>query len=1156
MKAKNERLKLFFKKKSCLEPVYYFHDDLKMRDIQNCLMQKDYISLRNIVKAFKKLQRFRAEDAYIYIKSLCLYCTSNSEYGDFKKSILTGVVSSNIQFNYKKNHGSIVAICGKQASLLLKKSRTFLNRYLNTTTLFEKITPETVNDLFSNEGENGENHGVKMFSICNIMSDYDMQTEFYFLKKQPFIYRNKCINFLITDLRKKDNTITFKHYKKRKNNYKYLNKWMKMKSLEKKLRSCRKEIKKIKEQNIENLKKLEKHYRSIIISKIDFDNEDLKSTLKNYLNRKSSLMKEQVFEFAFLIKFCSSAAYRRLYIFSRGLLPPPSSVESHFKKQVNMVNKLLTDPSEIDMLLDSYWLSNKDKINIPINSIDSYKIQISLGVDAASLTSFNKTKYNKKNPKEEKIDQKLKGQIKEMKAKIIKCLLNGEDSITPKKNGAILPNGEILDDVKAKHFFAFLLQPLDWRLPIMALHLSKSEAGHFSLNEYQDLLTLITKINSHPHFEIHFVSADGEQALSKLHSAIYERYKEKIKEVLDGTLSISDFCKFVCEKCRIIAVLDMLHGVKTGRSKLLQNTIKLGNNCDLISAESLSVDLGMFDQVLGDQTAWGKMRDIYPLKLFNTRNAITLFEKNKTSAGFYVTIYSLIIETFRNIYLDRELRLKLADFCLIILLSLLKSCDKLPEETGFRVQSRSNNKYSWFNDKSGIIKLSNTLISLCICLRNEVFCNHFGLERLSSHPVENFFGQFRNHYCGQYKTNFAFSFAVRAAISLEFESKLSVIFTIPKRENFAGAHLQFKDSKNEIYDKYNLNNAYSNKELFDIAQNLFQVATDHQIKFEQKTKDFIQELNLFFINHPSTVYKHFSLVKGIAIYNRLTSSNEDNSYLTIKPLIFPKIPTSDQIYQQINAINAKLFIYNSELRHLTNIREGKNKSTIISNDKNIKLVNRCLISQNNIDNLIIQNKRKVMQSHHKYIISNNESYVKFSNINDILNINKQNLQMEKIIEPIFKNILNHKIYINNKYRTLTYQYLKIYSDFKNSEVTGKKKQNESSKEIKPFNFASDSIMYIDEIEKINHSFYDMNNITKDPVSSYFDYKNRTSWTYDEIKDFICAYSKYHKNFKRISEQITTKNLKDIIEFYYQHKLDLGLKRYDIFSKKRHQLNSI
>ena len=70
-----------------------------------------------------------------------------------------------------------------------------------------------------------------------------------------------------------------------------------------------------------------------------------------------------------------------------------------------------------------------------------------------------------------------------MKAKIIKCLLNGEDSITPKKNGAILPNGEILDDVKAKHFFAFLLQPLDWRLPIMALHLSKSEAGHFSLNE-------------------------------------------------------------------------------------------------------------------------------------------------------------------------------------------------------------------------------------------------------------------------------------------------------------------------------------------------------------------------------------------------------------------------------------------------------------------------------------------------------------------------------------------------------------------------------------------------------------------------------------------------------------------------------------------------
>lgn len=45
----------------------------------------------------------------------------------------------------------------------------------------------------------------------------------------------------------------------------------------------------------------------------------------------------------------------------------------------------------------------------------------------------------------------------------------------------------------------------------------------------------------------------------------------------------------------------------------------------------------------------------------NIKNPVILFEKNKKSAGFYVLLYSLIIEVFKNVYLNSESRLMLAD---------------------------------------------------------------------------------------------------------------------------------------------------------------------------------------------------------------------------------------------------------------------------------------------------------------------------------------------------------------------------------------------------------------------------------------------------------------------------------------------------------------
>ena len=110
----------------------------------------------------------------------------------------------------------------------------------------------------------------------------------------------------------------------------------------------KKEIKKNKEKNEKFVKKL----KSDIISNLDIQNCVI-TAVKNYLEAKKGLLKEQKFEYAFLIKFCSSSAYRRLWIMHQSLLPPPTSVDSHYKNKINILKKQLTDPSEIVPLLDS-----------------------------------------------------------------------------------------------------------------------------------------------------------------------------------------------------------------------------------------------------------------------------------------------------------------------------------------------------------------------------------------------------------------------------------------------------------------------------------------------------------------------------------------------------------------------------------------------------------------------------------------------------------------------------------------------------------------------------------------------------------------------------------------------------------------------------------
>lgn len=124
---------------------------------------------------------------------------------------------------------------------------------------------------------------------------------------------------------------------------------------------------------------------------------------------------------------------------------------------------------------------------------------------------------------------------------IMKKLAKFFSIIMEKKDGSLLPTGEIISNEEAKFFLAYILQPLDWRLPVIVIHLVKSITGHHYINKIEDLQKVFSIVCSNNHFKCNFFAADRETELNLLHNKIYLCYESDIKAVIDEDMSLDEF---------------------------------------------------------------------------------------------------------------------------------------------------------------------------------------------------------------------------------------------------------------------------------------------------------------------------------------------------------------------------------------------------------------------------------------------------------------------------------------------------------------------------------------------------------------------------------------------------------------------------------------
>lgn len=606
--------------------------------------------------------------------------------------------------------------------------------------------------------------------------------------------------------------------------------------------------------------------------------------IEDIINHKkyNSWRNSKALEFGFLIKYCSSAAYYRLFVLLNKKIPSISTINSHFSQSVANREKLLTYSDSIMSLLNQYLYDIEPEISEYISEyykrfhenldIKNFKINICLGCDAASFTPFNQKKTKEVDKSDD--NEEIKKEKKEIKKKMFQNIVKGEFE----KNEQFYDRIDELyannNEDKDEYFFSIMIHPYIWKFPIIPIHLGKSLNGHFSAHEAKSINQLLKIINDHKNYNVKYFVADGDTPIDDFHISAFEIYQENIPKVINGEMTLQEFISYVKEKCKILPVYDLLHDEKSGRNRIINNVIKFSDKSDKIEVNDLKSSLGIHDRTLNDKSSIGRMNDKYPIELFQIKNAIKEFKNKSNASGLYILIYSILLEIFKNNYMDLNFRIALSELSFYVIIKLFQNIPCLSDEIELQKNYKSPEKFVYFKDKIGIIQMINTTICLISIFTDPELSFLFGTERVTSHIEEEYFGEYRDHFIGYSTPQNALRFAVKETIALDLERDLDVNFSKSKSDNYSGTHLDFIDKNGNKNDIYSIpcENIIFNR-IKEISFDLYKTGIGEKPQFDHITYIFLDYISQFFENHQFISSNNYSISKGADIIERIELNN-------------------------------------------------------------------------------------------------------------------------------------------------------------------------------------------------------------------------------------------------------------------------------------------
>ena len=288
----------------------------------------------------------------------------------------------------------------------------------------------------------------------------------------------------------------------------------------------------------------------------------------------------------------------------------------------------------------------------------------------------------------------------------------------------------IVSEQMQNYVFIFLLLPLDYNLKPYILHLKKTVNGCANLT-IDEIISAIIKESQTTKVNIKYVAVDGDN-----------HYSAKFRSQYDAILN--SYLNNEIYETQPIYIADALHIFKNARSRILDKKVIVNPHipsCSVGMQEISSFIDPMYHNATSDRSNLGKMRDSYPIQLFNFSQALRIVKSHK-EAFFYFTTYALWVEALLNPDLSKDSRIYLLDTLLFILITIknMYSCNELPSNCSQKKSASS--KYVTMFTEDKLQRIIPTIIFLIDEIKDS--SNELGMERFGTHVVENKIGNIRS----------------------------------------------------------------------------------------------------------------------------------------------------------------------------------------------------------------------------------------------------------------------------------------------------------------------------------------------------------------------------------------------------------------------------
>ena len=280
--------------------------------------------------------------------------------------------------------------------------------------------------------------------------------------------------------------------------------------------------------------------------------------------------------------------------------------------------------------------------------------------------------------------------------------------------------------------FMFQLLPLRMEYKPLPIHLMTRPSGTAGPTVLQRLHEVSAILGSKGVI-VRAIATDGDSSYQSMHEAMFNSWITVFyKNGLDAAVD--------CVAAYPTPVIsDFLHLMKNARSRILNNRVTMCPSwIGSFTAEELNsrLNLGL---ALTDYTAKGRMRDIYPLEIFNLEHFHTLYDTGDLHMAFYILPYCLWVHAVRNPSISTEMRRQLLNQVVMIFLHHMNSLTSL--DTTVVSENKKDNLVQYFCSRKHGMRVCNTvMVLLSEISRNP---NNLALDRLGTHVLECTFGLIR-----------------------------------------------------------------------------------------------------------------------------------------------------------------------------------------------------------------------------------------------------------------------------------------------------------------------------------------------------------------------------------------------------------------------------